>query len=141
MRPQHSLLRPDQYAYVRQPLQHWENRDLQITKHQPSQSCNLKAENGIIRRNRVHIIPSAPSPSDSGPISQKMESSIEVEIVPIILLSRPPIKEITATADRQVPSTLIVLHESSTTITSSIPPTAIPKLTGRLTTREEWKRG
>ena len=117
-------------------------RDLKITKEQPSQSCNLKAENGIIRRNRVHITPTAPSPSDSGPISQKMESSIDVEIVPIIIHSRPPMKEITATADRQEPSTLIILHGSSTTITLSIPTAPIPKpkLTGSPTMSVECKK-
>jgi hypothetical protein len=83
--------------------------------------------NGMIRRNRVHIIPTTPPPPDSGPTSHKRVSSTDVEAIPIILPSIPPKKEITVTHDGQEPSTPISPHEPSTPIRPT-QPTPIPLL-------------
>ncbi|XP_028407180.1 uncharacterized protein K02A2.6-like [Dendronephthya gigantea] len=127
--PQHSTLRPGQYAYARPPPQRRGKPWIygQFISEQPSRSYMLKTRKGVIRRNRVHIIPTTPLLTDSGPISQKKESSTHMETTPIILPSRPPKKEITTTQDRQEPSTPTVTHEPSTTIPSPIPPTPIPQ--------------
>ncbi|CAB4002183.1 Hypothetical predicted protein [Paramuricea clavata] len=134
--PQHDTLRPGQYAYARPPPQQRRKPWIhgQITREEPSRSYTLKTSNGMIRRNRVHIIPATPPPSDSGPTSHKRASLTDVEAIPIILPSRPPKKEITVTNDGQEPLTPISPHEPST----PIPPTQrtpipLPELSERPT--------
>ena len=101
--PQHNTLQPGQYAYARPPPQQRGKPWIygQITREKPLRSYTLKTPNGMIRRNRVHIIPTTPPPPDSEPTSHKRASSTDVEAIPIILPRRPPKKEITVTNDGQ----------------------------------------
>ncbi len=65
----------------------------------------------MIRRNRVHVIPTTPPPT-----SHKRASLTDVEEIPIILPSRPSKKKITVTDDGREPSTPISPQEPSTPI-------------------------
>ncbi len=108
----------------------------QITREEPSRSYTLRTPNGMIRRNRLHIIPTPPPP-DSGPTSRKRASLTDVKEIPIILPSRPLKKEITVTDNGREPSTPIAPHEPSTHIPPIQPmPIPLPKLSERPTPRK-----